>query len=128
MLSPISPALTGPSASTGKEAMIFRSGSATAPGIMTTGSSPGRQRSMLSGEPSDEPKNRLEVLKENASRGGAAARAAGGASPPLLRPSSGWSSSGLASSDIDTSYCGRGGGLRAGLSSGSRGARGAGGG
>src|SRR5216110_1979460 len=82
MLSPISPALTGPSASTGKDAMIFMSGSGTAPGITIVGSSPGRQRSMLSGQPS-----------------------------------------GLASSDIDTSYCTSGGALSAAASSGSSGAR-----
>src|SRR6266702_2422688 len=53
---------------------------------------------MASGEPSEEPpKNRLEVLKENASRGGAGSCAAAGASGALLR-----SSSGLASSDVDT--------------------------
>src|SRR6185295_3240948 len=79
-LTPISPALTGPSASTGSEAMIFMSGSATtALGSMTMGSSPGRQRSMVSGEPSEEPKNRLEVLKEKLSRGGAGASATDGA-------------------------------------------------
>jgi hypothetical protein len=38
------------------------SGSGTTLGSTMTGSSPGRQRSMLSGEPSDEAKNRLEVL------------------------------------------------------------------
>ena len=59
-----------------------------------TGSSPGCQRSMLSGEPSDEPKNRLEVLKEKPSRDGAAARRASGACGTPLR-----SSCGLASSD-----------------------------
>src|SRR6478752_7261653 len=108
MLSPISPALTGPSALTGSEAMIFMSGSGSAPGITIVGSSPGRHRSMLSGEPSDEPKNRLEVLKEKLSRGGAAAIATGGDSWAFLR-----SSSGLGSSDIDTSYCGSGGALSA---------------
>src|SRR6478752_9057911 len=108
MLTPISPALTGPSASTGSDAITFMSGSGTAPGIITTGSSPGRQRSMLSGEPSEEPKNRLEGLKEKLSRGGAAATATGGASWAFFR-----SSSGLGSSDIDTSYCGSGGALSA---------------
>ncbi len=75
---------TGPSASTGSEAITFMSGSGAAPGITMTGSSPGRQRSMLSGEPSDEPKNRLEVLKEKPSRGGAGASAAGSHSGDTL--------------------------------------------
>src|ERR1700682_1165833 len=118
MLSPISPALTGPSASTGNDAMIFMSGSGSAPGIMTTGSSPGRQRSMLSGEPSELPKNRLGVLNEKLSRGGATLSATAGASGAGLR-----SSSGLASSDIDTSYCCSGGALSASCNSGSSGAR-----
>src|SRR5258707_12805101 len=118
MLSPISPALTGSSASTGNDAMIFMSGSGTAPGIMTTGSSPGRQRSMLSGEPSELPKNRLDVLKAKLSRGGAALSAVAGASGAGLR-----SASGLASSDIDTSYCGNGGDEGAPCRSGSSGAR-----
>ena len=50
-----------------------------------TGSSPGRQRSMFSGEPSDEPKNRLEVLKEKPSRDGAGVRAASRFSGTVLR-------------------------------------------
>src|SRR6185436_2456947 len=123
MLTPISPALTGPSASTGSDAITFMSGSGTAPGIITTGSSPGRQRSMLSGEPSEEPKNRLEVLNEKLSRRGSGASATCDGSPALLNPSSGLSSSGFGSSDIDTSYCGSGGALSAASSSGSSGAR-----
>src|SRR5258708_10650034 len=118
MLSPISPARTGPSASTGNEAITFMSGSG-AIGITMVGYSPGRQRSMLSGEPSEEPKNRLEVLNEKLSRGGAGASTTDGATPPLLRSSSGLSSSGFASSDIDTSYCGSGGALSAACNSGS---------
>ena len=47
MLSPISPARTGPSASTGSEAITFMSGSGMAPGMTITGSSPGRQRSIF---------------------------------------------------------------------------------
>src|SRR5882757_11278030 len=116
MLSPISPALTGSSASTGSDAMIFMSGSGTAPGITTIGSSPGRQGSMLSGEPSELPKKRLEVLNEKLSRRGASA--AGGASGALLD-----SSNGFGSSDSETSYCGSGGALRAACNSGSSGAR-----
>src|SRR6266545_2444843 len=112
-LTPISPALTGPSASTGSEAMIFMSGSGTASGIITTGSSPGRQRSMLSGEPSEDPKNRLEVLKEKLSRGGAGASATDDALVVSLRSSTGLPTSGLASSDIATSNCGSGGALSA---------------
>src|SRR5882724_3178396 len=101
MLSPISPARTGPSASTGNDAITFMSGSGARFGITMVGSSPGRQRSMLSGEPSEEPKNRLEVLNEKLSRGAAGARVTAGddAGGALLR-----SSSGLVSSDIDTSY------------------------
>src|SRR6478752_9276874 len=123
MLTPISPALTGPSASTGSDAITFMSGSGTAPGIITTGSSPGRQRSMLSGEPSEDPKNRLDVLNEKLSRRGSGASATCDGSPALLNPSSGLSSSGFGSSDIDTSYCGSGGALSAASSSGSSGAR-----
>ena len=85
------------------------SGSATAPGITMIGSSPGRQRSMLSGEPSDEPKNRLEVLKEKPSRGGAGARRG----LAVLRGTVLRSSCGLVSSDSDTSNCGSGGAFSA---------------
>ena len=74
-----------------------------------TGSSPGCQRSMLSGEPSDEPKNRLEVLKEKPSRGGVAGFGATLSSP-----------CGLLSSDSDMSS---GGSFSAACSSGSSGAR-----
>src|SRR6185312_14231711 len=84
----------------------------------TTGSSPGRQRSMFSGEPSDEPKNRLEVLKEKPSRDGAGVRAASRFSGTVLRLSCG-----LVSSDSDMSYCASGGALSAACSSGSSGAR-----
>src|SRR5258708_14261624 len=110
MLSPISPARTGPSASTGSEAITFMSGSGARFGITMVGSSPGRQRSMLSGEPSDEPKKRLEVLKAKLSRGATGASAtegdeSGGA--PLR------SSSGLAASNIDTSHSPSGGALNA---------------
>src|SRR5260370_30809105 len=73
---------------------------------------------MLSGEPSGLPKNRLDVLNAKLSRGGAALSATADASGTVLR-----SSSGLASSDIDTSYCGSGGAERASCSSGSSGER-----
>ena len=66
MLSPISPARTGPSASTGNEAITFMSGSGIAPGMTMTGSSPGCQRSMLSGEPSDEAKEQARGLEREA--------------------------------------------------------------
>src|SRR5260370_41511437 len=73
---------------------------------------------MLSGEPSGLPKNRLDVLNAKLSRGGAALSATADASGTVLR----WSS-GLASSDIDTSYCGSGGAERASCSSASSGER-----
>src|SRR2546429_1430904 len=117
MLSPVSPALTGPSASTGSEAMTFISGSATAPGITIVGSSPGCQRSMLSGAPSEPPKNRLEVLNAKLSRGGAGAVAIAGASAAGLE-----SSRDFVSSDSETSYCSNGGAFSAACSSGSSGA------
>ncbi len=100
------------------------SGSGIAPGITMTGASPGCQRSMFSGEPSAEPKNRFDVLNAKASRGGAGLTAVAGAEGALLR-----SSSGSVSNDSDTSYCGsgevycgNGGALSASSSSGSSGA------
>ena len=95
------------------------SGSGARFGTTIVGSSPGRQRSIFSGAPSDEPKNRLDVLKEKLSRGTAVAIAWEGcdAGAAFSRPSDG-----LASSDIDPSNCASGGALRAACSSGSSGA------
>src|SRR5580698_8112350 len=111
MLSPLSPALAGSSVACGSEASLM-SGSA----CTTIGASPGCQLSMLSaGAPSEEePKNRLAVLTEKPSCDGAGS--SGSASGSTLRSSSGW-----ASSDNDTSYCGSGGALSAACSSGSSG-------
>src|SRR6187402_3046778 len=70
---------------------------------------------MLSGEPSDEPKNRLEVLKEKPSRGDADGRTDSRVSGTVL--------SGRVSSDSEASYCGSGGARKAACSSGSSGTR-----
>src|SRR5882724_7746524 len=95
------------------------SGSETPSGVTTTGSSPGCQRSLLSAAPIEElPKNRLEVFTEKTSRGGAPSSAMEAASDTAFRSSSGW-----ASSDIETSYCASGGALSASASSGSSGTR-----
>src|SRR5882672_8068833 len=108
MLSPLSAVLDGSSTMDGSDAITFMSGSG-ATGSTISGSSPGCQRSMFSGEPSDElPKNRLEL-----SRGGAGATASM-VSGALFISSSGW-----ASSDIDTSKCASGGALSASANSGS---------
>src|SRR5882672_4213198 len=113
MLSPLSAVLDGSSTMDGSDAITFMSGSG-ATGSTISGSSPGCQRSMFSGEPSDElPKNRLEVLNEKPSRGSAGATASM-VSGALFISSSGW-----ASSDIDTSKCASGGALSASANSGS---------
>src|SRR5580704_16924176 len=120
----LSPASGKPSAVGGSDAITFMSGSTAAlgiitpPGITTTGSSPGCQRSMLSAEPPNEelPKNRLAVLKEKPSCDGDGAITIDAASGPPSR----WSS-GRDSSDIATSYCGSGGAFSASTSSGSSG-------
>src|SRR3954447_8246046 len=121
MLSPLALALGGSTAAGGNDAITFMSGSCGAPGITIRGSSPGRQRSMPSAEPPrDElPKNRLAVFTENAPGDGAGSSPM--ASGALFR-----ASSGLASRDIDTSYCASDGALNASCSSGSSGARSAG--
>src|SRR5438876_11373646 len=120
MLSPLSPALRGSSAADGSDAITFMSGSGSTPGITNRGSSPGGHRSMLSIAPPSEvlPKNRLAVLTEKPSREGADSSGSAEASGPAFRSSSGW-----ASSDIETSYCASGGALSASWSSGSSGAR-----
>src|SRR5436190_21397521 len=110
-----SPILTGASASTGNEAMTFMSGSTTTPGITMVGSSPGCQRSMLPGEPSDEPKNSVEVFTEKPSRG--AASSAAGTSPERFG-----TPVGFVSSDNARSYSFSRGALSASRSSGSSGA------
>src|SRR6266702_7038037 len=118
MLTPLSTALYGSFATGGSDAITFMSGSATAPGITMTGSSPGCQRSMLSAAPIDElPKNRLPVFTEKPSRGGTGLSATEPAPGATFKSSDGW-----ASSDIETSYCASGGALRASASSGSSGA------
>src|SRR6202022_651168 len=116
MLSPLSPAFDGSSAADGSDAITFISGSGSAPGITIRGSSPGCQRSIFSaGAPSDElPKNRLAVFTEKPSCDGAGSSAMADASGAAFRSSSGW-----ASSDIETSYWESGGALSASASSGS---------
>src|ERR1035437_458776 len=118
MLSPLSTALDGSSAADGSDAVTFISGSGSAPGITIRGSSPGCQRSMLSADaPSDElPKNRLAVFTEKPSCDEAGSSAMAAASGATFKSSSGW-----ASSDIETSYCASGGALNASASSGSSG-------
>src|SRR5216683_4334795 len=117
MLTPLSTALDGSFATGGSGAIAFMSGSATAPGITMTGSSPGCQRSMLSAAPIDDlPKNRLAVFTENPSRDGAGSSAMEAAPGATFKSSDGW-----ASSDIETSYCASGGALSASASSGSSG-------
>src|SRR6266478_1958717 len=119
MLTPLSTALDGSFATGGSDAITFMSGSATAPGITMTGASPGCQRSILSAPPIDElPKNRLAVFTEKPARGGAGSSAMEAAPGATFRSSSGW-----ASSDIETSYCASGGALSASASSGSSGTR-----
>src|SRR5450631_1421051 len=111
MLSPLAAALAGSSATDGGGAAVaFMSGSGSAPGNTTVGSSPGCQRSMLSAEaPSDElPKNRLAVFTEKPSCDGVGSSAMAAASGATLGSSNGW-----ASSDIETSYCASGGALNA---------------
>src|ERR1700733_9709061 len=102
MLSPLSADLEGSSAGDGNDAITFMSGSAAASGTTTIGSSPGSQRAMPSaGAPSEElPKNRLAVFTEKPSCDGVGSSAIAAASGAVFRSSSGW-----ASSDIDTSYC-----------------------
>src|SRR6201996_3040209 len=118
MLSPLSVDLEGSSAVGGNDAITFMSGSAAASGTTTIGSSPGSQRAMPSaGAPSEElPKNRLAGFTEKPSGGAAGSTAV--ASGADFSSSSGW-----ASSDIETSYCASGGALSASASSGSSGAR-----
>src|SRR6266852_4799195 len=112
MLTPLSTALDGSAAADGSDATTFMSGSGIAPGVTTTGSSPGCQRSMLSAAPIEElPKNRLEVFTEKTSRGGAPSSAMEAASDTAFGSSSGW-----ASSDIEASYCASGGALSASAS------------
>jgi hypothetical protein len=96
--------------------MIFISGSATLPGITMVGSSPGCQRSMLPGEPSDEPKNSVEVFTEKPSRGAACSSAAGTSPDGLGAPAD------ALSGFEDGSYCFRGGAASAACNSGSSGA------
>src|SRR5436190_3263661 len=111
-----SPILTGPSASTGSEDMIFMSGSGTTPGITMVGSSPGCQRSIFPAVPSELPKNSVEVLTEKLSRGTTASSVAG------TSPERFGALAGLLSSDNDRSNCGSGGALSASCNSGSSGA------
>src|ERR1700684_1068030 len=106
MLSPLVAAVAVSSATDGAGAVaVFMSGSGSAAGDTTLGSSPGCQRSMLSAEaPSDElPKNRLAVFTEKPSRDGVASASAAAF----------WSSSGWASGGIATSYWASGGALSA---------------
>src|SRR5258708_29996098 len=111
MLSPLSTALAASSDGGGSDGITFMSVSRM-PGSGSTmvGSSPGCQRSMLESEPpSDEfPKNRLAVLTSKLSCDGSIAPGA------VFISSSGW-----ASSDIETSYCASGGALSASCNSGS---------
>src|ERR1700694_1329441 len=124
MLSPLSPALDGSCAAGGNDAITFMSGSGSAPGITIKGSSPGCQRSMLSADPPSEelPKNRLAVFTLKPSCDGAGSSGIAVASGTTFKSSSGW-----ASSDIETSYWASGGALSASASSGSSGAGSAGG-
>src|ERR1700733_753120 len=111
MLSPLVAALIDSSAADGAGATVtFMSGSGSAAGDTTVGSSPGCQRSMLSADaPSDElPKNRLAVFTEKPSCDGVGSSGIAAASGATFRSSSGW-----ASSDIDTSYWASGGALSA---------------
>ena len=115
-LSPLSTVLDRIVGIAGSDAITFMSGSAARAGITIIGSSPGRQRSMLSGEPSDElPKNRLRGLEgEIVARRRRRRRDRSDGSGAVLSSSSGW-----ASSDIEISYCASGGALSASASSGS---------
>src|ERR1700716_4274526 len=115
----LSPAF-GSSAADGSDAITFMSGSGSAPGITIRGSSPGCQLSIFSaGARSDEvPKNRLAVFTEKPLWDGADSASMAEASGAAFRSSSGW-----ASSDIETSYCASGGALSASASSGSSGTR-----
>src|ERR1700733_8845230 len=102
MLSPLVAALAGSSATDGAGPVaVFMPGSGRAAGDTTIGSSPGCQRSMLSADaPSEElPKNRLAVFTEKPSCDGAGLSGIATASGAALISSSGW-----ASSDIETSY------------------------
>ena len=88
------------------------------PGVTTIGSSPGCQRSMLSGgraERGAAEKQARGLHRETVARRRRFQRNAA-ASGAAFRSSSGW-----ASSDIDTSYCASGGALSASCSSGSSG-------
>src|SRR6266851_5274616 len=120
MLSPLSAAFDGSSAAGGSDAITFMSGSGSAPGITISGSSPGCQRSIFSTGPPSEvlPKNRLAVFTEKPSCDGAGSSGIAMASGAAFKSSSGW-----ASSDIETSYWASGGALSASASSGSSDAR-----
>src|SRR3982074_430943 len=106
MLSPLWTAKDGSSAADGSDAITFMSGSGSAPGVTIEGSSPGRQRSMLSADAPSEvlPKNRLAVLTLKPSRDGAGSSGMATASGATFKSSSGWGSS-----DIETSYWASGG-------------------
>src|SRR3984893_9717256 len=118
MLSPLSTTLSVPlaSAAGGSDAITFMSGSGSAGGVTIEGSSPGCQRSMLSTSPPSEelPKYRLAVFTEKPSCEAAGSSGIAVASGATFRSSSGW-----ASSDIETSYWASGGALSASASSGS---------
>src|ERR1700684_1310247 len=111
MLSPLVAAVAVSSATDGAGAVaVFMSGSGSAAGDTTIGSSPGCQRSMLSADaPSDElPKNRLAVFTEKPSCDGVGPSGMAAAFGAAFGSSSDW-----ASGDIDTSYWASGGALSA---------------